>query len=184
MGIAVLIISIAVIIVYGCIVWSRLSSIHRSIMQDHDEARNVYNKTMGESVVDIASGIYGYSERVEFDIKEMDPIRKKYNEHSTQYIYWAQQIPLFPLMGLLGTVIGIIPGLAQVKSGEFTALYSSMSTALYTTLAGLVFSIILKIVSSKHGRTMNAIENYFEENDRKFSQALGLGKVTDKSRNE
>ncbi|MCR5594861.1 MAG: MotA/TolQ/ExbB proton channel family protein [Lachnospiraceae bacterium] len=168
----------AFIVILGLVVWSNLNRIHREIVQDHDEARSIYNKTVGESVVNIASGIYGYSEQIEFDIKDMDPIRKKYNEHNTSYLFWAQLISLFPLLGLLGTIIGLIPGLQQVKAGEFDLLYSSLSTALWTTLCGLVASIILKIVSSSHGKTMNSIEDYFEENDRKYSQAIGLGKVT------
>ena len=176
--------SILVILCYGIRVGKKLASIHRAIKDDHEKARNVYNKTMGESAVDIASGIYGYSERVEFDIKEMDPIRKDYNEHSTEYISWAQKISLFPLFGLLGTVGGIIPGLWQVRNAEFELLYESLSIALLTTFAGLIITISLKLLSSEHGKTMNDIENYFEENDRKYSQALGIGNVTDKSKIE
>ena len=95
-----------------------------------------------------------------------------------------QSISLFPLAGLLGTVVGLIPGLRAVNEGNTDVLSASLSTALISTLIGLIISIILKIyVAYGPSRTAYEIESNFAENDRRYDYALGFGRIAEGSRN-
>ncbi len=53
----------------------------------------------------------------------------------------VQIIPIFPLLGILGTVAGLI---LEMQSGDMAGMISSLDVALETTLWGLIFSIVLK----------------------------------------
>ena len=167
-----------IIVLLGIMVLAQMSSAHKKIKDNADEARRVYETVRGKPVVNIASGIMGMSTETAFEPERMDLVREKYNINSTKYFAWVQLISLFPLLGLLGTVTGLIPGLSAVSSGDFQTLYSALSTALWSTLIGLVCSILLKILASGYSKTINDIEDYFEECDRKYNMALNLNRVT------
>ena len=167
----------ALIAGFGVFVLIGISSAHKRMLDNRDEARNVYETIKGKPVVDIASGMMGMSAVTEFQPENMDYIREKYNKNSTMYFKWTQMISIFPLMGLLGTVIGLIPGLNAVRDGQFDLLYTSLSTALYSTLIGLICSIVLKLITASYSSTISDIEDYFEENDRKYNMALNLNRV-------
>lgn len=64
-------------------------------------------------------------------------------------------------MGLLGTVIGLIPMLSE--GGEKS---QSLGTAMYTTVVGLVVAIVLKFIdANKISKTINEMEMEFEQFD-------------------
>jgi biopolymer transport protein ExbB/TolQ len=166
-----------IIIGFGVYLIMSLTSIHKQMKENQIEARNVYNITRGKSAFDLASGSVGYSAEVSLDYEKMDKVREKYNQNFSEYQSKAQLISILPLMGLLGTIFGLIPGLSAVKEQNFLVLYSSLSTALYSTLFGLVFSIILKCLVSSHSKTMSSIEDYFEDNERKYNQVLEIKSI-------
>lgn len=167
----------SIIVLFGLLVFAQMNSAHKRIRDNKDEARRVYETVRGKPVVNIASGIMGESVETAFEPDRMDHFREKYNSNSTKYFAWVQWISLFPLMGLLGTVVGLIPGLNAVSEGDFQTLYSSLSTALWSTLIGLICSILLKILASVYSKTISDIEDYFEECDRKYNMALNLNRV-------
>lgn len=104
------------------------------------------------------------------DIHVMDEPRKKYNECGSRYVSWVQIISLFPLLGLFGTILGLIPGLSALSSsGDISELYNSLSVALSSTFFGIIASIILKIVVSFYGdKEVNRIEGELTEYDRQL----------------
>lgn len=60
-----------------------------------------------------------------------------------------QIIPLLPLLGILGTVLGLFSGLGSLNvSNEITnvppELFTDMKDALLTTIIGIISSVILK----------------------------------------
>lgn len=77
--------------------------------------------------------------------EDLYPLRKTYDEIYSQYNTWAQMIPIFPLLGILGTVAGLI---LQVSSQNADAIYASLHLALSSTLYGIIAAIILKIVEA------------------------------------
>lgn len=75
-----------------------------------------------------------------------DTIRKHENEFNaacSNHNVIAQLIPVFPLMGVFGTVAGLI---LNVKSADTAQMLSSLDVALSTTLWGLIFAIVLKVL--------------------------------------
>ena len=166
-----------IIIGFGIYLIVTLVSIHKQMKDNQMEARNIYNITRGKSAFDLASGAVGYSAEVSLDYEKMDKVREKYNQNFSEYQSKAQLISILPLMGLLGTIVGLIPGLSAVQAQDFSVLYSALSTALYSTLFGLVFSIILKGIVSSHSKTMSSIEDYFEDNERKYNQVLEIKSI-------
>ena len=91
-----------------------------------------------------------------------------------------QLIPLFPLLGILGTVAGLIYQINSLSdASQFEGLISSLNVSLYSTFWGLVFAIILKILDSLFpARIIYAIELLFEDYDKKLNNSIMLGNIT------
>ncbi|MCR5177593.1 MAG: MotA/TolQ/ExbB proton channel family protein, partial [Lachnospiraceae bacterium] len=81
---------------------------------------------------------------------------------------------VLPLMGILGTVAGLI---TEVSAQDMEAIFNSLNTALSSTLIALIFAIINKIVDAASGsRLIFDIEVIFEDYDRRFRDALDMGR--------
>ena len=98
--------------------------------------------------------------------ENMDELRKNkesFKQHMIDYRTYQQYIPIFPLLGILGTVAGLI---GQLSNGlEMDALAVSMNTTFW----GLVCAIILKFVDARLiSRVVNAEELYYESNEEKY----------------
>ena len=93
--------------------------------------------------------------------EDLYPLRKEFNETCSKYLTWAQAIPIFPLLGILGTVAGLI---AQVQAQDAAQIYASLDVALGTTFWGLVAAIILKVVEAwTVQKEINDIETIFND---------------------
>ncbi|MCR5501586.1 MAG: MotA/TolQ/ExbB proton channel family protein [Lachnospiraceae bacterium] len=161
----------------GVIVLFGLMAVQKKLSALKEKSNNIYRQTQGAFRINRNAETFraGFEVRNDLDPEAMDRIREEFNEVTSSYYSLTQWISLFPLAGLLGTVIGLMPGLRAVQGGDFDLLYTSLSTALTSTLVGLVASIILKIyVAGRPSRTVNDIENNLEENDRKLNYALGF----------
>lgn len=164
---------------FGIFTFSRLSHYNRLFREISLKSKGVYKQTKSGARVNIDSGNYGYDVRNELDPEAMNDLRDKYHAAIADYMTYVQFISLFPLLGLFGTVVGLIPGLKAVNEGNLEVLSGSLSTALISTLIGLVISIFLKVyVGYGPSRLTENIENNFEETDRRYDYALGFGKVT------
>jgi len=106
--------------------------------------------------------------------EDLYPLKKEYNELISAYATWVQMIPIFPLLGILGTVSGLI---VQVQAADAAAIYESLHVALSSTLYGLIAAIILKIVEvalvQKH---INMIESMFSDYEIKYQDQRDLSK--------
>lgn len=66
------------------------------------------------------------------------------NKIQIKYVVSEQLIPLFPLFGILGTVLGIM-----FQMGDDIALMrQAVSTSITTTVAGLVTTIVLRLIDA------------------------------------
>lgn len=100
------------------------------------------------------------------------PLRKAFDEICAKYLAAAQLIPVFPLLGILGTVAGLI---AQVKAQDASQIYASLDTALSTTFWGLVAVIVLKLVEALLVTPkINEIETIFNDYDIKYQDAVSI----------
>ena len=100
--------------------------------------------------------------KVSYDRRRLEENRDVYNRLYPYYAVASQLIGLFPLLGILGTVLGLISSdLADIDS-----LVAGLTEALRTTLWGLVCAIVLKAVDAVvPGKLVNDIEAKFETVD-------------------
>lgn len=101
-----------------------------------------------------------------------DTIRKYETEFNTKCSWHGvliQCIPVFPLLGILGTVAGLM---LQVQGGGIEAMISSLNTALDTTFWGLIFAILLKVIEAVFpSRIIYDVEVMLDDFDKKLNMA-------------
>ncbi len=141
-------------------------------------------KELKKKVEDQIQGNKGkvYRNQKTLDLKQRDtaiakredtyPLRKTFDELCAKYLTIAQMIPVFPLLGILGTVAGLI---AQVQAADAAEIYASLNVALMTTFWGLIAAIVLKIVETwLVQREINDIETIFNDYDIKYQDAVDI----------
>ena len=157
-----------IILGFGLFVLIKLILINKKMKEIKEESDSAYNTTSSKAIRN-ARGNLEKNTKEEFNRQAHEPIRKRFNAANIKYIKYVSLISVLPLMGLLGTVWGLMPGLMQVQNGDFDALYGSLSTALSSTLVGLVWAIILKIyAAARPDQVVNGIETDFDEIDRLY----------------
>lgn len=98
--------------------------------------------------------------------EDLYSLRKTFDELCAKYTTWAQMIPIFPLLGILGTVAGLI---LQVQAADAAAIYSALGLALSSTFYGLIAAIILKIVEAAVVLSkINSIDNMYSDYEIKY----------------
>lgn len=148
-------------------------------------------KELGKKVDDQIQGNKGrvYRDQITLELKQREtaiakrensyPLRKGFDELCAEYLTAAQMIPLFPLLGILGTVAGLI---AQVSTEDAGAIYGSLGLALSTTFWGLIASIVLKVVEAwLVQKEINNIETVFNDYDIKYQDAEVLRASADEA---
>ncbi|MCR4764237.1 MAG: MotA/TolQ/ExbB proton channel family protein [Lachnospiraceae bacterium] len=105
--------------------------------------------------------------------EEIGGQRQKFNKYVSGYGVCTQLISVLPLMGILGTVAGLI---LNVNAQDMDAVFASLRTALDSTLWALFFAIVLKLVDAfATSRFIFQIEALFEDFDRRFRDAIDMG---------
>ena len=100
---------------------------------------------------------------------------KSFNEVVSGYNACVQFIPLFPLLGILGTVAGLV---FQVKSENLDEMFNSLDMALTSTFCGLIVTIILKIVATISAKLIEDTEIVLDDYDKKIDNSVKLGNIT------
>ena len=80
------------------------------------------------------------------DTKFMEKYQRDYDEIESKYNAESQLISIMPMLGILGTVFGLIIQISSVGVEEIT---SAIGLALITTAAGISSAIFLKLYDSK-----------------------------------
>ena len=166
----------------GMILWAvaifvQLNQTNRALKETSEKTEKSYRSTRGETKVDLEGNLNQGTSRV-FDREKHEPVRNQFTDQTVKYVKWGNLISTLPLLGLLGTVLGLIPGLTAVKAQDFDTLYSALSTALSSTVVGLVASLVLKIYASVGpDAAVNRIRIRFEEIDRMYETAIGMGRI-------
>lgn len=102
----------------------------------------------------------------DFNLDKIRNYKKSFNDLCSKHNAISQLIPVFPLMGVLGTVFGLME---QVHAGDVQAMLSSLDTALTSTIWGLIFAIILKIIDAVWpSRMISDVEVLFDDFDTKI----------------
>ena len=86
----------------------------------------------------------------------------------------VQLIPVFPSLGILGTVVGLM---MQISAEGIDGMTGAIATALSSTLFALIMTIILKAYTAlKVSRIINETEIEFADNDRYHQEFIELRK--------
>lgn len=120
----------------------------------------------------------------ETDVAEVttpDTIRnyeKEFNKTCAWYNVFSQLVPIFPLLGILGTVAGLI---LELKAQDVTAVFEALDVAMLSTLWGLVFAIILKaVIALGSARIINDVDIMLDDYDKKLNNSIMLGNIVSK----
>jgi len=101
-----------------------------------------------------------------------DTIRKyetEFNVKCSWHGVLVQCIPVFPLLGILGTVAGLM---LQIQANGIDAMLESLNVALDTTFWGLIFAILLKIMEAVFpSRVIYDVEVMLDDFDKKLNMA-------------
>lgn len=81
---------------------------------------------------------------------------------SISYTCFTVLISIFPLLGMLGTVVSLI---SLDLSGEVASMQENFFHALDTTMWGIIFAVIFKIVNA-------CVQPYIEAQEEKARQLL------------
>lgn len=96
----------------------------------------------------------------------------KFNAASSYHDILAQLIPIFPLLGILGTVAGLMSMVDPNAADGLKNLYAGMGSALSTTFYGLVAAIILKFTDAIFtARIINDVDVMLDAFDKKLELA-------------
>ena len=110
-----------------------------------------------------------------------DTIRKyetDFNKKCSWHGVLAQIIPIFPLLGILGTVTGLM---LQIQSSDIEGMMNSLDVALTTTFWGLIFAIGLKLLDALFpSRIIYDVEVMIDDFDKKINIAEMFENFKDK----
>ena len=101
--------------------------------------------------------------------KTKNPNFSKYlhDELSVAYNLFLTMISIFPLLGMFGTVMGLLN--VDFSVGTMDDVKTNFFTALTSTAWGIIFSVVFKVVNSF---CANRIETQIEES-KKLAEILG-----------
>lgn len=75
------------------------------------------------------------------DAKKINDLRQKYDQTCVEYSTVSQLIPIFPSLGILGTVLGLM---LQVQAEGIEEMTASIGLALSSTCLALLCTVVLK----------------------------------------
>jgi len=111
-----------------------------------------------------------------------DTIRKyetEFNKKCSWHGVLVQCIPVFPLLGILGTVAGLM---LELRAGDINAMMDSLDTALDTTFWGLLFAILLKMIEAVFpARIISDVEVMLDDFDKKLNLAEMFQKLKEEN---
>lgn len=137
----------------------------RQIYKSFDKIRVRIHSTNDEDewIDDVGNVGLSTTVNVRYDRDELELNRGRFSVAYANYVTCGQLTSLLPLLGILGTVAGLI---TSSGTTDMSQMISGLGTAMWTTLCGLVASIGLKALDAVLlGRLVNLIDAKFNEAD-------------------
>jgi len=98
------------------------------------------------------------------DPKDMNELKKDYDRICVNFETVSQLIPIFPSLGILGTVAGLM---LQIQAEGLEEMTDSIGLALSTTLLALLLTVILKVWATVSiSRRINELDVNYRNYDR------------------
>ncbi len=124
---------------------------------------NALNGREVKKKVDSQGNVTEMTRRTVSDVDTIHSYENSYNATKSVYETISQLIPVFPLLGILGTVAGIM---GQTNAANSSEIVGSLNVALGSTFWGLIASIALKlIITLLNGRVINSVDNMLDAYD-------------------
>ncbi len=102
---------------------------------------------------------------------------RDFNKACAWHSVFSQLIPIFPLMGILGTVAGLM---LESKAVDIEGMMASIDTALSSTFVGLIFAILLKFIDAVFpARVIEDVEVMLDDYSKKLDLADMIQKIKD-----
>ncbi len=96
---------------------------------------------------------------------------EEFNKIKASYGIFVQFITIFPLLGILGTVSGLMSSLAD-NASNIENIASGLGDALLTTFLGLIAAIVLKVFDAVFvSKKINDLELYFDMYEQNYEIA-------------
>ena len=156
------------ICIFGLIVLSLLIKNSTSLKNKKDDIVDKLNRRNMKYNKNTQTGELEETEDTDAAVTS-DTIRAaelKFNQTCSKHNAISQLIPVFPLLGVLGTVFGLIK---QASAENIVDMLSSLDIALGTTVLGLIFGIVLKIYDALiSSRIISDTEVLLDDYDKKM----------------
>lgn len=172
-GVPIIVISGIVLLVFMVQNAMKISNEKSRIEELHNHITTKYkrNKTTHELVVESDDDSLASPEKfLEYE--------REFNALCSTHNAMSQMIPIFPLLGILGTVAGLM---LNARSGNIDEMLVSLNTALGTTFAGLLSAIVLKTFDAwGPSKMINDVNIIFDDYDAKFKIAETFDEIPEK----
>ena len=152
-----IILGMAIITIAGfAYVVMKITKLQNTIAEKHKKNRSTEFTPGG---IKKTPDAYTWEETLEY--------KEEFNKIQIIYSTFGQLVPIFPLLGILGTVAGLIQQLDDIEKMK-EALTLSMSTTFWGLVAAIVLKLADAILVSK---TVNKMEQYFEVFEQNYQMA-------------
>ncbi|MCQ2402017.1 MAG: MotA/TolQ/ExbB proton channel family protein [Lachnospiraceae bacterium] len=149
--------------------------IARTLKVKTREISDIYHGKGGKNYVNKKSHTLKQIATAEAKWDDVNTFKGEYSDICAEYSTCASLVPVFPLLGILGTVAGLI---LQVETQDVGAIFSALNTALSSTLYGLLAAIILKAFESfAIASKMNHIDADLENFELIFNTAVAYRRL-------
>lgn len=152
-----IIIAFAIITIAGfAYVVMNITKLKTSIDEKHKKNRSTEFTPGG---IQKTPDAYTWEETLEY--------KEEYNKIQLTYSIFEQFVPIFPLLGILGTVAGLIQQLDHIDQ-----MRDALAVSMSTTFLGLIAAIALKIIDAiLVSKNVNSMEIYFETFEQNYQMA-------------
>ena len=152
-----IILGMAIITIAGfAYVVMKITKLQNTIAEKHKKNRSTEFTPGG---IKKTPDAYTWEETLEY--------KEEFNKIQIIYSTFGQFVPIFPLLGILGTVAGLIQQLDDIEKMK-EALTLSMSTTFWGLVAAIVLKLADAILVSK---TVNKMDQYFEVFEQNYQMA-------------
>ena len=166
------------IILAGLVIILKLSAEKRILEEGLSKLRMTFRIKHKKYVTDSEGLPTISSDSGRIDEEDVLAQKRSFEEHCAAVDTLVQLIPVFPSMGILGTVVGLM---MQISAEGIEGMTGAIATALSSTLFALIMTIILKAYTAlKISRIINETDIEFADNDRYHQEFIASRKQNSK----
>ena len=146
------------------VLWLQFSEINKKLEEHLKSVKKKFSTSHKEQTLNSDGLTVVTSETAGFTIRDINLSKKEYDEIAAKFESLVQLVPIFPSIGILGTVVGLM---LQVSANGIDGMTGAIATALSSTFFALIATIILKAyVAVTTTKIMSAIDIEYRDNDR------------------